>query len=59
MGREWLRNSIYGKDGCDFTKWRFLPNIITRAREQLDIDQNKEINLTKLDGFFGDNNVSY
>lgn len=59
MGREWLRNSIYGKDGCDFTKWRFLPNIITRAREQIDIDQNKEINLAKLDGFFGDNNVSY
>lgn len=59
LGRSWIKSSCYGRGLDDFVAWRFLPNSITRWREQLCLDQNKDIDLSKLDGIFRkDKNVS-
>jgi len=52
LGRTWIKSSCYGRGLDDFVTWKFLPNSITRWREQLCLDQNSDIDLTKLDGNF-------
>lgn len=52
LGRAWIKTSCFGRGLDDFTRWRFLPNSVTRWRDQLCLDQNADIDLSKLDGNF-------
>jgi len=52
LGRAWMKNTPFARGMDSWTSWRFLPNIITRAREQMIQDQNVEIDISKLDGKF-------
>lgn len=58
LGRSWIKTSCFGRGLDDFVRWKFLPNSITRWREQLCLDQNTDIDVSKLDGNFRGPNVS-
>lgn len=58
LGRSWMKTTSFGRGLDTFTKWSFLSNPITRERLQIIQDQNSEIDISKLDGRFGDKNVS-
>lgn len=58
LGRPWMKTSCYGRGLDDFISWRFLPNSITRWRDQVYLDQGKDIDMSKLDGNFRGPNVS-
>jgi len=58
LGRVWMKGEPFGRGMDDWKSWNFLPNPITRAREQSIWDQNADIDLSKLDGNFGGPSVS-
>lgn len=52
LGREWMKSTPFARGMDCWTSWRFIPNIFARAREQMIMDQNVEIDISKLDGNF-------
>lgn len=44
LGRSWMKSTAFARGMDDWTSWKFLPNSITRARNQVIEDQNVQIN---------------
>lgn len=58
LGRNWMKNTPFARGTDEWTQWRFLPNVLTRTRDQRIQDQNIEIDISKLDGNFRRPDVS-
>lgn len=50
LGRAWLRQTSYAGGFESWTSWRYIANPIRRPIEQKYIDQNADIDTSKLDG---------
>ena len=44
LGRSWMKTTAFGRGTDEWTTWKFLPNSLTRARQQEIADQNLQIN---------------
>lgn len=44
LGRSWMKTTAFGRGTDEWTTWKFLPNRVTRARQQQIEDQNLHIN---------------